>query len=59
MTCQLPWLIVFEIVFATIFSASIAYGQQSQSSASPTWPRITKVSAELKAQMCDPSNPHS
>jgi hypothetical protein len=54
---QGPALIWVIIVFATVLSASIAYGQQSQSSASPTSPRITRVSAQLKAQMCDPSNP--
>jgi hypothetical protein len=54
---QGPALIGVIIVFATVLSASIAYGQQSQSSASPTSPRINRVSAQLNAQMCDPSNP--
>jgi hypothetical protein len=55
--CRYPALIAVITLFATVFSASIAYGQQSQSSASPTSPRTTRVSAELKAQMCDASNP--
>jgi hypothetical protein len=55
--CHYPALIAVIILFATVFSGSIAYGQQSQSLASPTSPRTTRVSAELKAQMCDASNP--
>jgi hypothetical protein len=55
--CHYPALVAVIILFATVFSASIAYGQQSPSSASPTSPRTTRVSAELKAQMCDASNP--
>ncbi|MFL6345507.1 MAG: hypothetical protein ACJ71A_08695 [Nitrososphaeraceae archaeon] len=44
-------------VFATVFSASIIYAQQSSSPPAGSSLSSTTISPELKAKMCDPSNP--
>jgi hypothetical protein len=49
--------ITIIFAFATIFSANIAYGQQLSSSPTASSLSTTTISAKLKAEMCDPSNP--
>jgi hypothetical protein len=49
--------ITIMFAFATIFSANIAYGQQLSSSPTASSLSTTTISAKLKAEMCDPSNP--
>jgi ribosomal protein L18 len=49
--------ITIIFAFATIFSANIAYGQQLSSSRTASSLSTTTISAKLKAEMCDPSNP--
>jgi hypothetical protein len=49
--------ITIMFVFATVFSASIIYAQQSSSPPAGSSLSSTTISPELKAKMCDPSNP--
>jgi hypothetical protein len=44
-------------VLLGILSNILAYAQQSSSPAAASSPSTTTISADLKAKMCDPSNP--